>query len=82
MKTGDTGNPQTQFSRRMITIYADLLNKRSLASIICIAFLIVVLVYLATAFVRKIYKFQMYSSVQCQLKIVQTTMLISKVIFD
>lgn len=41
-----------QFSRRMIAVYADLLSKRALAVILLLAFLLVALVYLATAFLR------------------------------
>lgn len=45
----------SQYSRRMISVYADLLSKRSLASILCVAFLIVALVYVSTAFLRRLY---------------------------
>ena len=61
MKTNPTNqsNFGSQYSRRMISIYADLLSKRSLAIILLLAFLIVALVYLATAFFRKPNQFPM-----------------------
>ena len=56
MKTSQTNDAPlgSQYSRRMISIYADLLSKRSLAAILLMAFLIVTIVYIATAFLRNI----------------------------
>lgn len=42
----------TQYSARMVTIYADMLNRRSLVGIICLALGIVVLIYILSAVLR------------------------------
>lgn len=81
MKTAKDANPplSKQFSARMVTIHADLLNKRSLTCILCAAFLLIIFLYIAIAFLRKIKQSRMSLSRPSRLKTVPSTPMTFKV---
>lgn len=64
MKTSSKKNHAlgSQYSARMVSIYADLLNKRFLAGLLCLALVFILTIYLISLYLRRIYEFLRSSS--------------------
>lgn len=55
-----------QYSARMVTIKADLLTKRSLTGLLCLALAFIMIIYLISLYLRKFDQFLRFSSANRQ----------------